>query len=177
MYESSALALEYFRIGNAVTAFFVVQTLLFLNYIYREKLLLVTLYEQNCVSQIANAMFCVIYVIVVFGCFGLERQLGKSDPAMIRASCWAAMARIFVIVSLSTFNALIIYLIGRKPLRHVYLPDGRRYTSTRDSESVCRLAVRKLSYIFGPHSADKDSIPLRRPPLNRCRRSNRKNGG
>ena len=71
----SELALRYFQIGNAVTAFYVAQTILFLNYLYKEKFLLTRIKQQPKIAQMTTWLFAGVYIVVVLACFTAEYSL------------------------------------------------------------------------------------------------------
>jgi len=68
----SELAFEYFKIGNAVTAFYVVQTLLFLNAIYKEPKLLSALCSNRKLASKATWIIAFVYIFIVVFCASAE---------------------------------------------------------------------------------------------------------
>lgn len=124
MVSPTDVSIEYFRTANAITAFYVVQTLLFANAIYKEKLLIKVLHDNQLWAQISALGFPIIYIIIIIGCYIAENsiQLTQKDPipAILTATYLAAIARVGIVVLLSTYMSLIIYLIGKKPLEPVF---------------------------------------------------------
>ena len=76
----SELAVEYFKLGNGVAAFYVVQTLLFLNAIYKEPKLLATLCDNRELASYITWFIAWIYIAIVVGCAGIEFWLRYSSP-------------------------------------------------------------------------------------------------
>jgi hypothetical protein len=102
------LALEYFKIANGVTAFYVVQTLVFLNTIYKEPKLLTALCNSRREAHFGIWAFASTYIIVVLGCGSIEYNLynvpnsGMAQFSPVLGSClWAAIGRTFVIAFLA----------------------------------------------------------------------------
>lgn len=96
---ASTLAFEYFKIGNGVTAFYVVQTLLFLNAIYKEPKLLALLYKNRQKARSITWFIASIYLGVILSCAAFEFWLNyASQPeachiAVLASSLVAAVGR------------------------------------------------------------------------------------
>jgi hypothetical protein len=99
---SADLALEYFKIGNAVVAFYVVQTLLFLNAIYKESSLLTILSQNTKLAYCVTWGIAIIYISVVVGCLLIEALLrySISDVRVIQVSTYVAGAGRVAVISL-----------------------------------------------------------------------------
>jgi hypothetical protein len=105
MSTESNLALEYFKIGNCVAAFYVIQTFLFLNSIYKEPKLLAVLYNNKKLASSITWMIASIYIVIVLGCAGLEFWLHSSatDYSMnvATSALLAGLGRSFLIAVLA----------------------------------------------------------------------------
>ncbi len=82
MSTESELALEYFKLGNCVVAFYVVQTLLFLNAIYKEPKLLATLCNSRELASSITWYIAIVYIVIILGCAGLEFCLRYSSTVL-----------------------------------------------------------------------------------------------
>ena len=107
----SELALEYFKLGNGVTAFYVVQTLLFLNLIPKEPKLLAALCNSREFASKITWRIAIIYISIVLGCVGLEIWLRYESTAfvpVIASSLLAAVGRSCLIAVLAYFCSQLI---------------------------------------------------------------------
>ena len=102
------LALEYFKIGNGVVVFYIVQSFLFLHATYKEPKLLTALCNNRALANRVTWFIASFYIVVVFSiaclelwlhCAGLE-CLAQSS-AVVGSSIIAATGRIVIIVALA----------------------------------------------------------------------------
>ncbi len=112
------LTLEYFKIGNAVTAFYVVQTLIFLNTIYKEQKLLEILIKNKKLSIFVTCVIAFIYSIVIIGCGVFEKSLlqsiNETDLQIIISNIdTAIISRCSIIVVLASFCAWVIHVLKK----------------------------------------------------------------
>ena len=109
--SSSALALEYFHIGNGIVAFHVAQTILFLNAIYKAPLLREALTRKRVFGHVFTWLFAAIYAGVIAGCGVNEYwlRLASGEPAqVITSTVFAACGRVGVAVVMAVACSLII---------------------------------------------------------------------
>ncbi|MCD2453455.1 hypothetical protein GO003_024035 [Methylicorpusculum oleiharenae] len=104
MNTAKDLAMEYFKVGNAIVAFYVLQTLLFVNAIYKEHTLLTVLSQSNEFARYVTCVIAVIYILVVLACLIAEIYLRKAatteppESQMVLFSTYCAgVGRVLVI--------------------------------------------------------------------------------
>jgi hypothetical protein len=110
----SELALEYFRIANGIVAFHVVQTILFLNAIYKATELQEALFRKPVLFHSFTWGFAVIYAAVIVGCGVLEvclRGFSREPPPIITLTWIAVGGRVLVVLALATACSLVIALL------------------------------------------------------------------
>ena len=104
MSTESELAVEYFKLGNGVAAFYVVQTFLFLNAIYKEPKLLTALCNSRELASVITWCIAKVYIAIVLSCAGLEIWLHYESPTgatIIISSLLAAVGRSCLIAILA----------------------------------------------------------------------------
>ena len=69
------MAENYFKIGNAVVAFYVVQTLIFLNAVYRFDDLLKSLRQYGLFYAFFVVVIAAIYIFIIHRCWSLEKRI------------------------------------------------------------------------------------------------------
>ena len=101
--ELSSLALFYSKMGNGVTAFYVVQTLLFLHSVYKEPRLLRALCTERILAQRITWIIAFVYLILIMGCFTLEIYLLPDcvKCKVIVASLFTVLGRILLVFTLA----------------------------------------------------------------------------
>jgi len=117
MTTASDLALEYFQIGNGVTAFYVVQTLLFVNALYKEPKLVEVLCNDRQRSRNITWGIAIFYIIIVLGCLLLEVSLRSfyEDSKILLSSLFAGSGRIIVIFIMATACSRLISVLKQEP--------------------------------------------------------------
>lgn len=114
MTSACDLALEYFHIGNAVTAFYVVQTLLFLNALYKEQVLVEALCSDRQRARLVTWGVACTYIFIVLACLFIETYLRYSydhSEVLLISNLLAGAGRIIVIFVLATGCTKIISLL------------------------------------------------------------------
>jgi hypothetical protein len=105
------LAASYFAIGNAITGFYVAQTILFLNAIYKESVLLEMLRQPRgrLDAQIGCWAFALLYILAIGWCGLCEiplRHAGAAD-ALIRDSTFGTVfARMLLVLAVAVIASI-----------------------------------------------------------------------
>jgi hypothetical protein len=101
MNTAKDLAMEYFKVGNAIVAFYVLQTLLFVNAIYKEHTLLTVLTQSNEFARYVTLVIAGIYILIVIACLIAEIYLRKAAPTepqrVLFSTYCAGVGRVVVI--------------------------------------------------------------------------------
>lgn len=120
MNTANDLALEYFKVGNAIVAFHVVQTLLFLNAIYKESTLLTVLCQNREFARHVTWSIAGIYILVVLACVIAEiclRNTVLSESQVVLVSTYVAgVGRVAVISLLAWGCSQLIAILKEIPV-------------------------------------------------------------
>lgn len=117
--DVTKLAFEYFHVGNIVVGFYVAQTILFMNALYKETLLRELVRGSPKESVRITWGFAAVYIAVIFGCYIAEHALWPNDDkhAMINeVNAAAAVGRIAIVAILAGACSRFIRRIDRLSL-------------------------------------------------------------
>ena len=116
MSSAADVALDYFRMANAIVAFHVVQTPVFLFTVYRDPALLASLTRARVWYVLGSLAIAAVYAVAIAGCGSMEAQLWKGDDAALaNQACVAEIGRIAIVACLAAGCALVLGFM-KKPL-------------------------------------------------------------
>jgi hypothetical protein len=118
MSSTADAALEYFRTANAIVAFHVVQTPIFLFTVYRDPHLLDSLARAKEWYILGSIAIAIVYVAAIAGCGRIETQLWRAggDVAVASQTRGAAIGRVAVVVCLALGCALVLGFMKKPPI-------------------------------------------------------------
>lgn len=126
MNTSTELAFEFFKVGNGITAFYIVQTLLFLNAIYKERTLLVAICLQRKLAGSITWFVAAIYITVVLGCFGIEIWLRYTTTAVENENTAILVSCVLAAIGRSCLIAIVAWSCTQLINKYLNVPQGNK---------------------------------------------------
>ncbi len=113
---SADLAMEYFKVGNAIVAFHVLQSIVFFNTLLSKAEVVAHITRVRAAAIGLAWVISSLYLLAIIGCGVIESGLRHGQaPFVTMSTCWAIGGRVAVVGVLTALSSAFIVVARARP--------------------------------------------------------------